>query len=192
MNNKKIKKYLSQTNKITLTKFKKIFNIYYKKKNDKNIDRLSYPCLDVVGGNHSKLSFRCNVCQMIFKNQSSHNFIMFTKCPNIDKEKEINYMETISNKYYNYKVLINANLDEKIIFTDEQQNSYFITSTLIIKCPICLCFKPNCIIQKCGHCLCRECLKGYLVSCNNNNNNYNNERNCWMCRQKSEDYIFKL
>ena len=51
---------------------------------------------------------------MIFKNQSSHNFIMFTKCPNIDKENEINYMETISNKYYDYKVFINTNLDEKL------------------------------------------------------------------------------
>ena len=89
-------------------------------------------------------------------------------------------IETIRSKTYKTKTVIKPDLDKVIEIKEEEENKrYFITNCLFIKCPICITFKLNCIIQKCGHILCKDCFKTYIQTFN--------KLQCWMCRQISYD-----
>ena len=110
---------------------------------------------------------------------------MNNKCPSINKNNQVFLIETIYNAQFDIESVLEPNLDIKyIINNNENLPSFFITNYLLIKCPICLTFKRNTIIQKCGHCLCKDCLNNYLIS--------NIIFKCWLCRQSYEKYYLSL
>ena len=106
---------------------------------------------------------------------------MYNKCPNIIKKNNLIIIETIHEIHnHNIKSITKPDLDVELkIIKDEKDKHFYITNCLFIKCPICLTFKQNCIIQKCGHCLCKNCLNVFLE-----NTTIASEFRCWICRQK--------
>ena len=115
---------------------------------------------------------------------------MYNKCPSVIKSNNFTIVETLYETL-NYNVKFSTKPDLTIdfeILKDERDEYYYITNCLIIKCPICLTFKPNCIIQCCGHCLCKNCLNTFLEM---NNSIFK----CWLCRQsynKNKTILLKL
>ena len=141
--------------------------------------------------NSPKNNFYCRTCKIFFENKIAHDFTMSNKCPNRGEFETWKLIETIFCAEYSAKVSIEPDLTETLNLNEESQPNvaYFVTNHLYIKCPICLNYEENCVIQDCGHCLCKNCLIT-LVS--------NNEKGiagfkCWLCRQIPQDYlVFKL
>ena len=180
----KINNYLSNPNI-------KLYRKLFRKRKRKNVDKPSIFTLDVFYNNNNENYF-CSTCKLHFRNYNSHNFIMFDKCPSVIKNNKIILLETIhETHYHNIKFITKPDLDiEMKIVKDEKDESFYITNHLYIKCPICLKFKQNCIIQECGHCLCKNCLNTLLKSISLT------DLKCWMCRQmwnkKNKNLLFKL
>ena len=112
----------------------------------------------------------------------THNFIMSNKCPNTTTTSTTtNLIETMIVEDYNIiETIIQPDLSVTYKSTTEPQLKFIYTNFLQIKCPICLGFKMNCVIQKCGHCLCRDCINTFMVM---------NDYKCWICRNDSQDSI---
>ena len=139
----------------------------------------------------SNLDYFCPTCKLGFKNNKSHDFIMYNKCPNV-KNNNCFMLETIYEVIHNrVKYVIKPDLSEAWEITEDVNDKrIYITNCLFIQCPICTQFKPNCIIQKCGHGLCKSCLNSYLQSVAKAKN-----VQCWMCRQnwdKTKNIMFTL
>ena len=126
--------------------------------------------------------YKCKICKYTFPNKFIHTLTMMDKCPSIDRSKT-------SKKYICMKTHLIIEYKDTIIKEDDlttrydiepYQLSYFITNYLLVKCPICLNVKENCVIQKCGHCICQDCLCGILLTSNDK---------CWLCRQQQQ-YLF--
>ena len=101
---------------------------------------------------------------------------MYNKCPNIIKMNHLFFIETFYIIHYKTEIIIKPDLDV-IIKEKEKEKCLYITNCLFIKCPICITFQRNCIIQECGHCICKSCLNIYIQS--------NNIFRCWICRKSS-------
>ena len=109
---------------------------------------------------------------------------MYAKCPNIITTNDSHIVETIYNTQYKTKIIKNPDLDIKIEQGKEEKDQcFFVTNYFQIKCPICLSFKENVLIQQCGHCLCKECLNLYI-----SNNEFGKTFQCFFCRQISYEY----
>ena len=127
--------------------------------------------------------YYCDTCKISFVNNKLHNFIMNEKCPNIDKTNQSFLVETIYDTEYKIQRVVKPNLDIEFrkIENDDDEKCLFITNYLLIECPICKTFKQNCIIQKCGHCLCKDCLNYYMKT------THFKDFKCWICRQNNND-----
>ena len=191
-----IYKYLQHSN---YQRYKKIFKkkTYKKKKLDEK--HSSIFTLDIFSDSfnipQNRYYFFCLTCKLYFNSYRSHNFIMFNKCPNILKQNNFFVLETIyENHYYEIKYETKPDLyvEMKIVENNKKDKHFYITNLLFIKCPICLTFQPNCIIQKCGHCLCKGCLNSFLK---NSSDSFNNKLTCWICRKTLDEnnkILFKL
>ena len=114
-----------------------------------------------------------------------HNFIMNDKCPNINKMNQSILIETIYETQYKTHRIVKPNLtvEFKKIEKDDDEKCLFITNYLLVQCPVCYNFKKNSIIQKCGHCLCRDCLNYYVqtTKCK--------DFSCCLCRQNENNFL---
>lgn len=174
-----IKRYLTKEKNITLKKYNKIFK-KRRKKSNYEYDDTSLFSLNIYNSIKSSL-YSCKVCNFSFQNRAIHDLIMFNNsCPNSSFKGQF-LIETVYDIYFEYQTNITADdLDTKVKL-NKIKNSYIITNHLIIKCPICLSFKKNCIIQKCGHCLCKNCLNYYISQ--------KMYTKCWICREPKQENI---
>ena len=144
--------------------------------------------LDIFSDNINN-HYYCSTCKLCFSNVKSHDFNMYNKCPSVTKRNNFIIIKTIyETHHHNFKFSTTSDLDVELnILKDEKDKSFYITNYLFIKCPICLTFKLNCIIQRCGHCLRKDCLNNFLKS--------NNTFKCWLCRKsfnKNEKILLRL
>ena len=192
-NNNNLKNYLKHPN---LKNYKKIFKSIKKLNTSSKFNNN-----DIYNNNNyflmnDKDIFYCKVCKNTFPNSITHILTMMDKCPSIDKStnsKKYIYIKTTLVTEYKTTTTIVKEKDLSTTTTyyyddddDSATRMYFITNYLLIKCPICLSMKENCVIQKCGHCICVDCLCGVLMSSSSNEKSFN----CWICRQYSQQYLF--
>ena len=133
--------------------------------------------------NDKNKKYFCETCKISFDNDMTHDFIMNDKCPNINKINKLFLIETMYETQYKSQLIVKPNLEIefKKLERDNDEKCFFITNYLLIKCPICLNFKQNCIIQKCGHCLCRDCLNYFMQT------THFKDFKCWICRKDGND-----
>ena len=137
--------------------------------------------------NNNVKEFICKTCRINFKNEMTHDFIMINKCPNVATTTNTtnNFKETIIITDYDVlEKTISQNLEISYKKSEQPRFQFVYTNYLLVKCPICLEFKTNCVIQQCGHCLCRDCINAFIIT-----NDYNK---CWICRTESQKSIIFL
>ena len=172
-------------NPINVKCYKNLFN-----NRIKSINKPLIFTQDIFSDKTNNNNYFCSTCKLSFNNVKSHDFNMYNKCPSVIKQNNFIVIETMYETHnYNFKFLTDPGLDVELkIIKDERDKYFYITNYLLIKCPICLTFKLNCIIQRCGHCLCKDCLNNFLK--------INTIFKCWLCRQsynnKNEKILLKL
>ena len=178
----------------SLKSYKKLFKKKRKKIkqiSNNNNNKTIYSNLNMFLLDNNDKSYFCDTCKISFANNKLHNFIMNNKCPNISKMNQSFVIETICDIEYKTQRIVKPNLDiefRKLENDNNDEKCLYITNYLLVKCPICLTFKPNCIIQKCGHCLCRECLNYFIKT------THFKDFKCWICRQdnNNDNILFTL